>query len=196
MQVGQLGEQTTPDATAGTPGPSSTAPAIKVSVPREKRFGKYGGARDDRVLEDWISDAQRAVRSQMVRHPDLPTGRCGKGRGEAPSGVFKILREVFCEHVTDTQARRKFFARRQGDRESVQDFAHAFMVLLSRPGGAPWRSTSNQQGHTVKRAICREPEGSHPACAVTSTVGQGTTPLPLGTLRYPDFRARVRLAPF
>ena len=67
VQVGQLGEQTTPDATAGTPGPSSTAPAIKVSVPREKRFGKYGGARDDRVLEDWISDAQRAVRSQMVR---------------------------------------------------------------------------------------------------------------------------------
>ena len=45
MQVGQLGEETTPDATAGTPGPSSTAPAIKVSVPHEKQFRKYGGTR-------------------------------------------------------------------------------------------------------------------------------------------------------
>ena len=63
-QVGQLGEQAPPDTTAATPGPSSTAPAIKVSVPRDKRFGKYSGFRDDRVLEDWISDTQRAVREQ------------------------------------------------------------------------------------------------------------------------------------
>ena len=35
-----------------------------VPVPREKRFGKYGGIRDDRVLEDWIADAERAVRGQ------------------------------------------------------------------------------------------------------------------------------------
>ena len=40
MQVGQLGEQTPLGATAATPGPSSTTSAIKVSVPREKRFGK------------------------------------------------------------------------------------------------------------------------------------------------------------
>ena len=43
-----------------------------------------------------------------------------------------ILREVFSEQLTETQARRKFFARRQGDRESMQDFAYALMVLLSR----------------------------------------------------------------
>ena len=55
-KVGQLGEQTPPGATAATPGPSSTTSAIKVSVPREKRFGKYSGVRDDWVLEDWISD--------------------------------------------------------------------------------------------------------------------------------------------
>ena len=51
-------------ATVATPGPSSTTSSIKVSVPHEKRFGKYSGARDDRMLEDWISDAQRAVRGQ------------------------------------------------------------------------------------------------------------------------------------
>jgi len=33
-------------------------------VPREKRFGKHGGVRVDRVLEDWISDTQRDVRGQ------------------------------------------------------------------------------------------------------------------------------------
>ena len=54
MQVGQLGEQAPPDTTAATPGPSSITPAIKVSVPCDKRFGKYNGVGDDRVLEDWI----------------------------------------------------------------------------------------------------------------------------------------------
>ena len=56
------------------------------------------------------------------------------------SGVFMILREVFSEQLMETQARWKFFARRQGDGESVQDFAHALMVMLSqveRLGRAP-----------------------------------------------------------
>ena len=46
------------------------------------------------------------------------------------------------------------------------------------PGGAPWLSTGDQQGHTVKRAIRREPEGSHPA-PWHQALGKGTTPLPL-----------------
>ena len=58
MQVGQLGEQMPPDTTATPPGPSSTISAIKVSMAREKTFGKYSGGKDDRVLEDWISDAE------------------------------------------------------------------------------------------------------------------------------------------
>lgn len=143
-QVGQLGEHAPPDTTGGTPGPASTTPAIKVSVPREKRFGKYGGVRDDRVLEDWISDAQRAVRGQadgeavdtLIFHLEGVAKEEVKLRPttqwSSPSGVFNILREVFSEQLTETQARRKFFARCQGDRESVQDFAHALMVLLSR----------------------------------------------------------------
>jgi len=50
----------------------------------------------------------------------------------SPTGVFQILREAFSEQLTETQARRKFFERRQGDRETLQNFAHALMVLLSR----------------------------------------------------------------
>ena len=49
----------------------------------------------------------------------------------SPSIVFMILREVFSEQLTEAQATWKFFARRKGDHESVQDFAHALMVLLS-----------------------------------------------------------------
>lgn len=49
-------------------GPSATSTGalltIPVSVPREKRFRKYSGISDDRVLEDWIADAERAVRGQ------------------------------------------------------------------------------------------------------------------------------------
>ena len=58
----------------------------------------------------------------------------------SPPGVFRILREAFSEQLTATQARRKFFARQQADRESALDFAPALMVLLSRVerlSGAP-----------------------------------------------------------
>ena len=65
MQLGQLTEVTTPTTPPGAgTSAASTTPNIRVSIPREKRFGKYGGTRNDRVLEDWISDAQRAVRGQ------------------------------------------------------------------------------------------------------------------------------------
>ncbi|KAK3711604.1 hypothetical protein QZH41_017509, partial [Actinostola sp. cb2023] len=49
-----------------------------------------------------------------------------------PALVMKILRACFSEQLTETQAMRKFFERRQGDRESTTDYAHAIMVLLSR----------------------------------------------------------------
>ena len=55
--LGQL-TKAPPPATSGTgTSPASTTPNIRVSVPKEKRFGKYGGTRDDRVLKDWILDA-------------------------------------------------------------------------------------------------------------------------------------------
>lgn len=59
-QLGQLtdtADAAPPPSTAGPGGTSSGTQNIRVSVPREKRFGKYAGTRDDRVLEDWISDA-------------------------------------------------------------------------------------------------------------------------------------------
>ena len=152
MQLGQLTEATAPATPGSGTSAASTTPNIRVSVPREKRFGKYGGTRDDRVLEDWISDAQRAVRAQsdgeavdtLIFHLEGVAKEEVKLRPtsqwSSPSGVFTILREDFSEQLTETQARRKFFARRQGDRETVQDFAHVLMVLLSRVerlGGAP-----------------------------------------------------------
>ena len=50
----------------------------------------------------------------------------------SPSRVFQILREAFSEQLTESQARRKFSVRQQGDPELTQDVAHALMVLLSR----------------------------------------------------------------
>ena len=42
------------------------SPMGNLPVPREKRLGKYSGARDDRVRDDWIADAERAVRGSRV----------------------------------------------------------------------------------------------------------------------------------
>lgn len=54
------------DAHLGTSAGSS-APAVGVKVPRERKFGKYSGTRDDRILENWIADAERAVRELTDR---------------------------------------------------------------------------------------------------------------------------------
>lgn len=59
-----------------------------------------------------------------------------------PDKVLKILRACFSEQLTETQAMRKFFGRRQGDRESITDYAHA-LNGTSVKGGAPesWPGT-------------------------------------------------------
>lgn len=141
LQLNAAGQAEATGASGSSTGAQQT---VRVTVPREKRFGRYGGTRDDRVLEDWIADAERAVRGQsdaeavdtLLFHLEGVAKEEVKLRPtsqwSSPGGVFQILREAFSEQLTETQARRKFFARRQGDRESAQDFAHALMVLLSR----------------------------------------------------------------
>ena len=175
----QLNAGGQPEATGPSASSTDAQATIRVSVPREKTFGKYGGIRDDRVLEDWIADAERAVRGEtdaeavdtLLFHMEgvakeevtlRPTSKWS-----SPSGVFRILKEIFSEQLTETQARRKFFARRQGDRESAQDFAHALMVLLSRVerlSGAPEASkdlllreqfVENLKDLTLRRGIKR-----------------------------------------
>ena len=146
LQLNAVGQ---PKATGAGASSNGTQPTIRVPVLREKRFGKYGGTRDDRVLEDWIADAQRALRGQsdaeavdtLLFHLEgvameevklRPTSQWS-----SPTGVFQILREAFSEQLTETQARRKFFERRQGDRETPQNFAHVLLSRVERLSGGP-----------------------------------------------------------
>ena len=46
--------------------------------------------------------------------------------------VFKILRNSFGEGLTSYQDMQKFYERRQKERETIQEYSHALMVLLSR----------------------------------------------------------------
>ena len=46
--------------------------------------------------------------------------------------VFKILRNSFGEGLTSYQAMQTFYERRQKERETIQEYSHALMVLLSR----------------------------------------------------------------
>lgn len=134
---------TQPGATGGEP-PQPSQPTIKVTVPREKKITKYAGAKNDKLLEDWIADATRATRGRsdsdavdfLVYHLE------GAAKDEVrlrpasewstPTDLFKVLRATFGEQLTATQAMRKFFGRRQQEREPIQDFAHSLMILLSR----------------------------------------------------------------
>lgn len=126
------------------PVPGLTTGPITVKVPRERKLRKFAGNRDDKVIEDWIVDAERAVAGQqeaeavdfLLYHLEGiardEVRLRPSGQRSTPAGVFKILRDCFCEGLTETQALRKFFERRQKDRESITDFSHSLMVLLAR----------------------------------------------------------------
>lgn len=57
--------------------------------------------------------------------------RLDKGKN-TPEAVFRVLQRSFCEGLTSTQAKRKFFERRKKEKESIQYYSHSLMVLLSR----------------------------------------------------------------
>ena len=132
-------------ATASATVSSSTTPGpITVKVPRERKLRKFAGGRDDGMLEEWIGDATRAITGQtdadavdfLLYHLDGVAKeevhlRPAEERA-SPAAVFKVLRDCFSEGLTSTQALRKFFERRQKDRESVREFSHALMLLLAR----------------------------------------------------------------
>jgi hypothetical protein len=117
---------------------------ITVKVPRDRKLRRFTGVRDDSLLEDWIVDAERSIAGQtdadavdfLMYHLDGAAKDEIRlrpaGERERPAQLFKILRDSFGEGLTSTQAMRKFFERKQRDRETVRDFCHALMLLLAR----------------------------------------------------------------
>ena len=53
-------------------------------------------------------------------------------RKNTPEAVFQVLHSSFGEGLTSTKAMTKFFEQRQKEKESIQDYSHSLMVLLSR----------------------------------------------------------------
>ena len=56
QQTSQMGDHSA--STSASTSANAMPQAIRVSVPRERKFGKHGGMRDDRILEDWVADAE------------------------------------------------------------------------------------------------------------------------------------------
>lgn len=135
----KLNQQTASGSTG-----SESPQQITVKVPRERKLRRFAGGREDGVLEEWISDAKRAIAGHT--EPDaidfLFYHLEGAAKEEvrlrpaddrnSPTAIFKVLRDCFGEGLTGTQALRRFFERKQRDRESVREFSHALMVLLAR----------------------------------------------------------------
>jgi hypothetical protein len=124
-------------------GGAAAQPVIRVTVPREKKLRRYAGGTDDKVLEGWIADAQRAVAASAFSDQEAVNFLfdCleGAARDEirlrqadewgTPDMLFDVLREVFGEKLTKTQLMQRFFARKQKERENIQDFSHALMSM-------------------------------------------------------------------
>ena len=60
----KLREQMPRDGPSTSINSSTPLNPIIVTVPREQKFGRYGETRDDRVQDDWIPNARRAVQGQ------------------------------------------------------------------------------------------------------------------------------------
>ena len=130
---------------AETACPSGPAPGqITVKVPRERKLHKFVGRRDDHLIEDWILDADRAITGMsnaeavdfLLHHLDRAAKEEVRVRPPeeraSSADVYKILRNSFGEGLTPYQAMQKFYERRQRERETIQEYSHALMVLLSR----------------------------------------------------------------
>lgn len=129
---------------AAAGGSGSSPGEVTVKVPRERKLRKFTGVRDDHLIEDWILDAKRAINSQseadavdfLLYHLEGAAKEELRLRPDeeknTPEAVFKVLRSSFGEGLSSTQAMRKFFERRQKEKESIQDYSHSLMVLLSR----------------------------------------------------------------
>ena len=106
-----------------------------VKVPREHKH--------DHLIEDWILDTKRAISSQskadavdfFLYHLEGAAKKVLRLRLDkeknTPAAIFQVLLSSFGEGLTSTQAMRKFFKWWQKERESIQDYSHSLMVLLS-----------------------------------------------------------------
>ncbi|EDO29428.1 predicted protein [Nematostella vectensis] len=140
----------TPDSSASTSSSASTlggpVHVLKVDFPRERKVRKYDGTKDDKVLEDWAEDAQRAVDAMKLEGRDAADFLFGSLDGaardevrlrsrdewETPEQLFAVLRETFGEKLTATQLLQRFYGRRQRERESIQDFSHSLMDKIQK----------------------------------------------------------------
>ena len=125
-------------------GSGSSPGEVTVKVPRERKLRKFTGVRDDHLIEDWILDTKRGISSQseadavdfLLYHLQGAAKEELRLRPDeeknTPEALSRVLRSSFGEGRISTQAMRKFFERRERERESVQHYSHSLMVLLSR----------------------------------------------------------------
>lgn len=116
---------------------------VKV-VQSAQKLRKYSG--DSTELARWIADCKRQISIQSL------TGRTAseyilshlEGHAEAevqfaldvtkctPQDIFTALKTAFSEQLSAADILDQFYSRRQGERESLRDFAYALMKLLDR----------------------------------------------------------------
>ncbi|EDO36193.1 predicted protein [Nematostella vectensis] len=86
----------TPDSSASTS--SSTLGGPVRVLPRERKVRKYDGTKDDKVLEDWAEDAQRAVDAMKLEGRDAADFLFGSLDGAARDEPI-----ISCQNATSSQ---------------------------------------------------------------------------------------------
>lgn len=90
---------------------------VKVNLPREKRLRKYAGGQDDKFLEDWLVDVERAIAAHTMEDKEavdfLYSSLEGAARDETrlcpveewnePAKLYQVLRDVFGKRLSQTQ---------------------------------------------------------------------------------------------
>ena len=111
-------------------------------VDAPQKLSKFDGKSDQ--LEDWLLEAKSAVEAQsltgkqagdfLLNHLEGPSKLEIKYAGDRddPDKIYDLLNKAFGDKTNKIQCFDNFTARKQGDRESLQDFSLALMKLLEK----------------------------------------------------------------
>jgi DNA-binding protein YbaB len=124
------------------PAAGAVAPAVHV-VYAPRKLSKFDG--NSEQLEDWLLEAKSAVEAQsltgkkagdfLLNHLEgsakLEIKYAGDDRDD-PDKIYELLRKAFGDKSNKIQCFDNFRARKQGERESLQDFSHGLMTLLEK----------------------------------------------------------------
>lgn len=126
--------------------PNSTVPFDRLLyIPRERKCPMFRGS-VGMPVEDWVEEMEATLRTRRLQPVDQAYFIYDHLEGEAkdeiryrpradredPAKIFTVLREMYGCDKSYVSMQQAFFARKQQEGESLQEFSHALYCLMEK----------------------------------------------------------------